>query len=159
MARTGLPTAAPPEAKTSTVRHRVPFFETDAMGIVHHANYVRYLELARVVWLDEHDQPYRAYVAEGLHFATTAVDLRYHRAAVFDDEIEVTTWLVWVRGASLRMAYLLRRGDELLATAATEHAMVDISGRPRRIPALRRGSLQRLQIESDRDPAREEDAL
>jgi len=158
VARTGLPTAAPPEAKTSTVRHRVPFFETDAMGIVHHANYVRYLELARVVWLDEHDQPYRAYVAEGLHFATTAVDLRYHRAAVFDDEIEVTTWLVWVRGASLRMAYLLRRGDELLATAATEHAMVDTSGRPRRIPASRRGSLQRLQIESDRDPAREEDA-
>ena len=118
------------------------------MGIVHHANYVRYLELARVIWLDEHDQPYRAYVAEGLHFATTAVDLRYHRAAAFDDEIEVTTWLVWVRGASLRMAYMLRRGEELLATAATEHAMVDTSGRPRRIPASRRNSLKRLQIEN-----------
>jgi acyl-CoA thioester hydrolase len=127
----------------------VPFFETDAMGIVHHANYVRYLELARVIWLDEHDQPYRAYMAEGLHFATTTVDLRYHRAAAFDDEIEITTWLEWVRGASLRMAYTLRRGDELLATAATQHAMVDTHGRPRRIPAARRGSLQRVQVEGE----------
>ena len=37
----------------TTIMHRVPFFETDAMGIVHHANYVRYLELARVAWMDE----------------------------------------------------------------------------------------------------------
>jgi len=153
VARTELLTAAPPAAKTSTVRHRVPFFETDAMRIVHHSNYVRYLELARVIWLDEHDQPYHAYVAEGLHFATTALDLRYHRAAAFDDEIEVTTWLVWVRGASLRMAYVVRRGDELLATAATEHAMVDTSGRPRRIPAARRSSLQHVQSDRQPDPA------
>jgi len=38
VARSELPTAPPPTAKRSTVRHRVPFFETDAMGIVHHAN-------------------------------------------------------------------------------------------------------------------------
>jgi acyl-CoA thioester hydrolase len=142
--RTPLPQTPPPAAKTSTVRHRVPFYETDAMGIVHHANWVRYLELVRVVWLDEHDRPYRDYVAEGLHYATTSVDVRYHRSAAFDDEIEVTTWLEWVRGASLRMAYVLRRGEQLLATAATEHAMVDGSGRPTRIPRDRRESLARL---------------
>ena len=49
------PKQPPAGATTSTVRHRVPFYETDAMAIVHHANYVRYFELARVVWLDEHD--------------------------------------------------------------------------------------------------------
>ena len=51
------------------------------MGIVHHANYVRYLELARIVWMDEHDRPYREYMADGLHFSTTRVDLRYVRSA------------------------------------------------------------------------------
>ena len=55
----------PAGAAASTCRHRVPFYETDAMGIVHHSNYVRYFELARVVWLDEHDVPYRQIVAEG----------------------------------------------------------------------------------------------
>lgn len=133
--------AAPAGAARSTVQHRVAFYETDAMGIVHHANYVRFLELARVVWMDEHDRPYREYAAEGLHFATTAVELRYHRSAAFDDVLAITTWLEWLRRASLRMAYEIRRGDALLASGATEHAMVDLAGRPRGIPPERRALL------------------
>ena len=138
MARIPLP---PPAAKTTHLRHRVAFFETDAMGIVHHANYVRWFELARVAWMDEHDRPYRDYVADGLHFATTEVEVHYHRAAAFDDRVELVTWLAWVRGASLRMEYVVRRGEEVVASGATEHAMVNLDGRPRRIPAERRASL------------------
>jgi acyl-CoA thioester hydrolase len=137
--------AAPAGAAVTSFRHRVAFFETDAMGIVHHANYVRWLELARIRWMDEHHRPYRAYVAEGLHFATTRVEIDYRRAAAFDDEVEVTTWLEWTRGASLRMAYHVFGPDgALLAEAATEHAMVDGSGRVRRIPAAEREELARL---------------
>jgi acyl-CoA thioester hydrolase len=124
------------------VRHRIPFYETDAMGIVHHANYVRYLELARIVWMDEWDRPYREYVAQGLHFATTRIELRYRRAARFDEEIEIATWLAWLRGASLGMGYEITRDGECLATASSEHALVDTSGRPRRIPEERRRSLE-----------------
>lgn len=127
----------------SVVRHRVPFYETDAMGIVHHANYVRHLELARIRWMDEHDRPYREYVREGLHFATTRVEIDYLRSAAFDDELAVTTWVEWVCGASLRMAYEVRRGDTLVSRAATEHAMVDLDGRPRRIPKDRRENFAR----------------
>ena len=135
-------TPSPPTgAARSTLRHRVAFYETDAMGIVHHANYVRFLEEARVVWLDEHDRPYRDYAAEGLHFATPHIEVGYRRSARFDEWLDVTTWLEWVRGASLRMAYEIRRGDELVATAATEHAMVDLQGRLSRIPAARRALL------------------
>ncbi len=131
----------PPARLSTSVRHRVPFYETDAMGIVHHANFVRYLELARVAWMDAHDRPYREYVAEGLHFATTRVEVDYRRSAAFDDVLEISTWLEWVRGASLRMAYTVQRGDEILAVGATEHAMVGLDGRPRRIPRERRERL------------------
>jgi acyl-CoA thioester hydrolase len=126
----------PPEgAAVSTVAHRVAFYETDAMAIVHHSNYIRFFELARIVWLDEHHRPYREYVAEGLHFATTRVEVDYHRPARYDDALEVATWPVWVRGASLRMAYGISCLGERLVSGATEHAMVDeASGRPRRIP-------------------------
>ena len=62
--------APPAGAATSEVRHRVPFYETDAMGVVHHSNYVRYLELARIAWLAVHDQLYALYVAQGMPFAT-----------------------------------------------------------------------------------------
>ena len=135
---------APAGAACSTLQHRVAFYETDAMGIVHHSNYVRYLELARVIWMDEHDRPYREYAAEGLHFATTAVELRYHRSVTFDDVLAITTWMEWVRRASLRMAYEIRRGDDLVASGTTEHAMVDLDGRPRGIPPERRAVLLRL---------------
>ncbi len=134
----------PAGATTSSVRHRVPFYETDAMGVVHHSNYVRYFELARVVWLEEHDVPYRQIIEQGLHYATTRVEISYHRSTRFDDEIEITTWLDWVRGASLRMAYVLRCGDANVATGATEHAAVDLEGRLRRLPRERVERLRTL---------------
>ena len=137
------PTPEPPQAAaTSSLCHRVPFYETDAMGIVHHANFVNYLELARVVFMDDHDRPYRDYLAAGLHFATTHVEIDYRRPLRFDDRVEISTWLEELRGASLRMAYVLRCHGELVASAATEHAMVDASGRPRRIPAEHRERLR-----------------
>jgi acyl-CoA thioester hydrolase len=135
----------PPGVPVTRHRHRVPFYETDAMGLVHHSNYVRFLELARIRWMDEHHRPYREYVAEGLHFATTRVEIDYRRGLRFDDEVEIAVWLDWARGASLRMEYALTRvardGSELVARAATEHAMVDTSGRVRRIPEAQRRAM------------------
>ncbi len=154
-------TTPPPSLPVTYHRHRVPFYETDAMGLVHHSNYVRFLELARIRWMDEHHRPYREYVAEGLHFATTRVELDYLRGLRFDDEVEIAVWLAWVRGASLRMEYALTlcdsaplrsaaRGDarrELVARGATEHAMVDMSGRVRRIPEAQRRAMARIASE------------
>ncbi len=134
----------PAGATASSVRHRVPFYETDAMAVVHHSNYVRYFELARIVWLDEHDVPYREVVEQGLHYATTRVEVSFHRATRFDDRLEITTWLAWVRGASLGMAYVIRCGDELIATGSTEHAAVDLEGRLRRLPRERALRLRTL---------------
>jgi acyl-CoA thioester hydrolase len=108
------------------------------MGIVHHANYLKYFEQARVCWLEEHDQPYTKYIEQKLHFAVTHVELDYRRSARFDDRLEVTTWIEKIRGASLRMAYRIECGGELLVTGATEHAAVDDEGRVRRIPKERR---------------------
>ena len=122
----------------------MPFYETDAMGVVHHANAVRHLELARIAWLDEHDLPYRDYVKMGMHYATTRVEVEYRGPVRFDDELLVTTWCDWVRGASLRMGYVLHVGSTLVGVATTEHAAVDSEGRVRRIPAERRAALRKL---------------
>jgi acyl-CoA thioester hydrolase len=122
----------------------VPFYETDAMGVVHHSNYVRYLELGRIRWMDEHHRSYRDYVAESQHFATTHVEVDYYRAAVFDDEIQITAWLEWIRGASLRMAYRLTTSEGLIGSGATEHALVDLAGRVQRIPREQRERLAGL---------------
>jgi acyl-CoA thioester hydrolase len=122
--------------------HRVAFYETDAMGIVHHSNYIRFFELARVVWLAQHDQPYTAYADSGLNFAPVHHTADYPQSARFHDEVEITPWGEWVRGASLRMAYRIECGGTLLVTGATEHAAVNDEGRVRRIPAENRARLK-----------------
>lgn len=136
----------PPGATFSTYRYRVPFFDTDAMGVVHHANYIRYLELARIVWLDEHDLPYHRIAGQGIHYATTRVELDYHYSARFDDRIDISVWLDWVRGASLCMAYELRCGDVVVASGHTVHAAVDTTGRVRRLPKDRLANLRPLAL-------------
>ena len=140
-----MPSVPPPPPDgtcESTVVRRVPFHETDAMGIVHHANYLRYCEEARVHWLEEHDRPYTWYVENDLHFAVTRVELDYHASARFDDRLEIRTWVEAIRGASLRMGYRIAREGTVLVTGATEHAAVDGEGRVRRIPKERRLSMQ-----------------
>jgi acyl-CoA thioester hydrolase len=133
--------ARPGDDRTSVLPHRVAFWETDAMGIMHHANYVKLLEQARVLWMDEHDIPYRDWVAQDRHFAVTGIDVRYKRAVRFDDPVEVAVWVDKVGGASCRIGYELRSNGDVIATAVTEHGMVDGNGRPVRIPAERRASM------------------
>jgi acyl-CoA thioester hydrolase len=128
----------------ASIHYRVPFADTDAMGIVYHGHYLRYLEIARIAWMDAHDRPYREYVKDGFHFATTRVEVDYLRPIVFDDVVEVTTWIDWVRGASLAMAYELTLDGRATARARTEHAFVDKSGRPRPITAEHRARLAGL---------------
>jgi acyl-CoA thioester hydrolase len=136
-------TSVPPEgAVVSRYRHRVAFFETDAMGIVHHSNYVRHLELARIHWLDEHDQPYKVYAETGLHYATTHMEIDYRKSTGFDDTIEIAAWLDWVRGASMRIDYELTCDGACVAVASSVHAMVDRAGRVRRIPKERLENLK-----------------
>ena len=127
-------------------RHRVAFFETDAMGVVHHSNYIRHLELARIQWLDEHDQPYRVYAEQGPHYATTHMEIEYLRSMGFDDVIEIAVWLDWVRGASMCIDYELTCDGTCVATASTTHAMVDREGRVRRIPKERAENLRGLAL-------------
>ncbi len=137
----------PPGTRCSELRHRVPFFDTDAMRIVHHANYVRYLELARVRFLEEHDLPYTRYLELDLHFAVTRCEIRYLRPARFDEELSIRCWMQRAGGASVEIGYQIRRGDELLVRAATEHACVDGEGRLRRLPPERRAGLRRLAVQ------------
>lgn len=139
-----LPVVPPADAAASSLVHRVPFFETDAMRVVHHSNYVRWLEVARIRWLEEHHRPYPEYVAAGRHFAVIRLELDYRLPVGFDEEVTITVWPEWVKAATLRMAYRLASARGLVAQAATEHAMVDDDGRPRRIPREEREALRSL---------------
>jgi len=112
------------------------------MRIVHHANYVRWFELARLDWMDAHHVPYALYVEAGLNYATTHLTVDYHAPARFDDRVEIEAWLETLRGASLAMSYRVVRGEEVLVTGRSEHACVGDDGRVRRIPRAWRDALR-----------------
>ena len=113
----------------------VRFAETDAQGIAHHASFVVWFEVARVAYLSEHAGGYLAIQAQGIEALTTAVDVRYHRAAYFDDRLRVWTRCVDLRGARFRYEYAVERAGELVAEGSTSHATVDaVTRRPTRMP-------------------------
>jgi acyl-CoA thioester hydrolase len=113
----------------------VRFAETDAQGIAHHASFVVWLEVARVAYLAEHTGGYGAIRKQGIEALTTEVNVRYHRAAYFDDRLTVWTRCVDLRGARFRYEYAVERGGELVADAYTAHATVDAeTRRPLRLP-------------------------
>jgi acyl-CoA thioester hydrolase len=134
----------PALALTSKVEYCVPFYDTDAMGIVHHANYVRYLELARVRFLREHDEPYQRYIEQGYNFVVTRIDVQLRRATRFDEVLTVRCWLERVRAVSLSFGYHIRCGEELTALGWTEHGTIDRLGKLVRIPEAKREHLLTL---------------
>jgi acyl-CoA thioester hydrolase len=136
--------SVPAGAVTSAIEYRVPFYDTDAMAIVHHANYVRYLELVRVRFLQEHDQPYGEYVKRGYHVVVTRVEVALKRPTRFDEVLRVTCWLERVRNATLAFGYQIHNAGQLTLTGGTEHGVVNLEGRPVRMPEARRDRLRAL---------------
>jgi acyl-CoA thioester hydrolase len=116
-------------------RLRVRFAETDAMGVVHHAAYLPYLEEARVEYLRAIGHPYLAIRASGIDLVVLEVAVQYLRPLSFDDEVEVHLKLAAATRATFQMAYLLTVGDRPCASGVTVHGSVDAAGRPVRMPA------------------------
>ena len=116
-------------------RLRVRFVETDAMGIVHHSNYLHYLEEARVAYLRELGHPYAVLRDEGIDFSVVEVFVQYRRPLRFDDVVDVHLAVGAVSAATMQLAYLLTVEGEVRATAVTVHGCVRTDGRPTRLPA------------------------
>jgi len=116
-------------------RLRTRFAETDAMGIVHHAAYLPYLEEARVEYLRAIGHPYDLVRSGGVDVAVLEVALRYRKPLYFDDEVDVSLVVGAVTRTTFQIAYLLSVGADVRATAVTVHGCVDADGRPTRLPA------------------------
>ncbi|MFL6289441.1 MAG: acyl-CoA thioesterase [Thermoanaerobaculia bacterium] len=123
----------------------VRYAETDQMGVVHHANYVVWFELART----------RLCAASGFHYAdiekmgyllmVTAVQASYRKPARYGDTVNVVCWNDRLGSRGLHFAYEVRKGGEILVTGATEHIWVETaSGRPCRMPEALREPFRRL---------------
>jgi acyl-CoA thioester hydrolase len=123
-----------PDAYPFHHRLRVRFAETDAMGIVHHAAYLPYLEEARVEYLRAAGHPYLEFRAAGVDFAVLEATVGYLSPLRFDDVVDVHVNLATVERATFQIAYLLTVDERVAATGVTVHGCVRPDGRPTRLP-------------------------
>ena len=118
---------------------RVYYEDTDAGGVVYHANYLRYMERARSEWLRALGHPVDQIAQqEKKLFVVRSVQIQFERPARLSDELLVSAEVEQTRRASMRLKQEVCRGvDELLVSAQVELAMVDSETfRPVRLPVF-----------------------
>ena len=123
-------------AISNRTTYRVIYGDTDQMGIVYYANYLRWFEKGRSEWLRQIGRPYAVIESIGLHFPVVEVHCRYLQSAHYDDVIVIETMLNSVNRASLVFTYRILReaGELMLAEGNTKHACVDQKGKLTRLP-------------------------
>src|SRR6185437_202170 len=118
---------------------RVYYEDTDFSGIVYHANYLRFMERGRTNHLRLMGAEQHALFSEaetdtpGFAFVVRSMTLDFLKAARMDDVLEVVTWPIAVKGASIMLAQEVRRGGEVLVKAEVRVAFIS-EGRAQPIP-------------------------
>jgi len=111
---------------------RVHYHETDKMGVTHHSNYIRWMEEARIDFLDQLGFGYVRLERDGIISPVIGVECQYKRSTAFDDEVSIHVTVEEFRGVRLTIGYTMtdaRTGDVVL-TGKTMHCFVDGAGRP-----------------------------
>ncbi len=114
---------------------RVIFGDTDAMGIVYYANYLRWFEVGRVELLRRSGLAYRELTRQGIHLPVTRAEVRYLAPARYDDGLVIHAEVRELKRASISFGYRIERDDgTALAEGSTTHAFTDDRGRIVRVP-------------------------
>ena len=120
----------------SAVHIRVNYSETDQMGVVYHARYLVWLDIARTEYLREAGLSYRELEERGYRLAVDEVSMRYRQPARFDDRVRVRCWVREAASRRVSFGYVLEHADNerLLATAFTSLMALDRAMSPTRLP-------------------------
>ena len=109
---------------------QVRYYETDMMGIVHHANYFHWMEEARIDFMDQLGFPYAAMERRGVLSPVKSVSCEYKSPCTFGDTVTVTVSVISFDGVVMTIRYrmLNERGD-LLCEAQSGHVFLNREGR------------------------------
>ena len=141
------------ETRPQPYRHEVKYYECDRMGITHHSNYVRFMEEARVDWMDQLGYGFDRMEAEGVVSPVIAVDCRYRHSTTFKDIIEIQVDVADISPLKITFAYTMHVADRIVCTATSTHCFME-NGRPvelaKRFPELYRKISPIIAIEKQR---------
>jgi len=113
----------------NTYQHKVQYYETDQMGIVHHSNYIRWMEEARVDYLSQIGWPYDKLEENGIISPVTAVDCKYKNSTYFADTIRISVYTEEYNGVKLKLRYVMQKDDLIVCEAYSEHCFLSEEGK------------------------------
>lgn len=107
--------------------HKVQFYETDGMSIVHHGNYILWMEEARTDFMDQIGWSYHRAVDAGIDFAVTDVSCAYRSMTRFGETVAITMAVQALSPAKLQLSYkMVNAGTgELRAEGTSGHFFYD----------------------------------
>lgn len=111
---------------------KVHYHETDKMGVTHHTNYIKWMEEARIDFLDRIGWSYARLEREGILSSVIGVDCRYQHPTTFDDTVRIQVGVEEFKGVKLVIRYRMTNeatGD-LVLTGKTTHCFTSPAGRP-----------------------------
>ncbi len=120
--------------KPVAISYRVPYADTDRMGVVYYANYLVYFERLRNELLRQTGTPYREWEERGIILPVVEACCRYRVPAGYDDILSISGTASLASATRIRIDYRICREGELLAEGHTVHACLNKSGRPTRVP-------------------------
>lgn len=112
--------------------HRVQYYETDRMGITHHSNYIRWMEEARVDYLDKIGFGYAKLENDGIISPVIGVECDYKSPTTFDDTVIIKVEVEEFRGVKLILKYTMVNAldGKTVALGRSKHCFTDAGGRP-----------------------------
>ena len=112
--------------KTITMEYRVPYADTDQMGVVYYGNYLTFFERARNELMRAYGYTYKECEREGWALPVTHAEVDYRRPARYDDLLEISATVSSQKGVRIEIACEVRRKGEpeLLVSGFTRHAFV-----------------------------------
>ncbi|MBF7682081.1 tol-pal system-associated acyl-CoA thioesterase [Acinetobacter sp. B5B] len=112
---------------------RIYIEDTDAGGIVYHANHIRYMERARTEWLRASGVAHYWH-QKSYSFVVHRLNIKYVKPILMDDLIHVSVQVICCKSASLVLQQDIYRGEILLATGEVELACLNANMAPCRLP-------------------------
>jgi acyl-CoA thioester hydrolase len=122
----------PTKLKLKPYEHHVKYYETDQMRIVHHSNYIRWMEEARMDMMDQMGFGYDKMEELEVYSPVISVSCEYKSMVRFGETVEIRARVLSYNGVKLRVAYEMtdKETGELRAVAESNHCFLNMSGKP-----------------------------
>lgn len=115
-----------------TFERKINYYETDRMGVVHHSNYIRFLEEARCEWLEKKDMPFSKLEENGITIPVLGVSCTYKYHVTFEDTILVQAKITEYTGVRMKVEYEVvdKKTGKVVLLGETKHCFTDRSLKP-----------------------------